>query len=518
MTKSPNLVQSLRGAAEGGAGANLKLLLAEKALIDGSMQPAAVLVKGARIQHVKTLTSQDFHKFKAAEGQAAAQLFPEEAGCESAEVTVVDGPDLLVPAFINAHTHLAMGAMRGLTGAASFQGNVVEDLFFKLEGSLTSEDVKAFVRMGAWECLMSGVGTVWDHYYYGHAIAEALADVGLTGTVAPTLQNLAGPALVLPGCGEEDTLQTTHDIHNNLQWKEKGIVAALGPHATDTVSPALWRTIADTATALHLPIHSHVAQSIEELERSHDTHGCPPVSFLHRHGVLSAGSGWMMVHSMFVTQPELDLLLPDKHVLGFCPASSVQFGFPCDYHGWVERGLEVAVGTDCAASNDSNNVQQELRLLAAGSVFGVTRSAAFKAFERTGSIGEAEGAQGVRQAEVARNARIDQASRLTSAVWEVPGRMHSELPTGEILPGAFANLLLIRGDHPNLWPLRDALRALAFSNVAPAIDNMMVAGEWKGVRGGFHESLYSSKLYQEHREEADARFQELLSRCGLLLS
>ncbi|MFT7520023.1 MAG: cytosine/adenosine deaminase-related metal-dependent hydrolase, partial [Kiritimatiellia bacterium] len=106
---------------------------------------------------------------------------------------VIDlGARLLAPSFTNGHTHLAMSAMRGLTGSA-LGGNVIEDLFYKVEQHVTSSDVRAFARMGALDCLMSGCGAVFDHYYGGLDLALGLKDVGLSGVVALTLQDRGGP-------------------------------------------------------------------------------------------------------------------------------------------------------------------------------------------------------------------------------------------------------------------------------------------------------------------------------------
>ena len=73
-------------------------------------------------------------------------------------------------------------------------------------------------------------------------------------------------------------MRTTLAIHRNETLRDKGVVAALGPHATDTVSPQLWQTIAATAAAEQLPIHSHVAQSIEEFQRIRERCSPPPQS------------------------------------------------------------------------------------------------------------------------------------------------------------------------------------------------------------------------------------------------
>src|SRR5690606_9695747 len=104
--------------------------------------------------------------------------------CESryASLPVHDfGQRPVVPAFVNGHTHLGMAPLRGITSRAARAGDVVKDVFFRVEEHLTASDVRAFTRVAAFECLLAGVAEVWDHYYYGHSVAQALLDVGLTG-------------------------------------------------------------------------------------------------------------------------------------------------------------------------------------------------------------------------------------------------------------------------------------------------------------------------------------------------
>lgn len=474
--------------------------LAAKCYVDGAVQPAEVVVEEEKIVGVKVLSASEY-----AGAVESAPSYVLQLGEEI----------LLFPALINTHTHLAMGALRGITDGDAFAGNVVEDLFFRLEANLEPEDVRAFVRMGCWEAMLAGTGCVWEHYYFGEAIAEAMLDTGITGTVAPTLQDLSGPGLDLPGCDWQETLRTTVAIHRNETLRSRGIVAALGPHATDTVSPDLWETVAAVAKGNDLPIHAHVAQSIEEFERIRARHGQSPVEMLKAAGVLDCGAPMLLVHSMFLTQQDLALLQPAKHVLGLCPASAVQFGFPCTYPGWREAGLDVALGTDAACSNDNMDVQGELRLLAGGGVFGVWSSAQHADFFREGTDAAAAGVQAKRQELLAAGAEFNKPAELLKTVTSVPGRLHRGLAAGEIREGALANLLFVRLDHPNMWPSLAPLRSMCFSAVAPAIDGLMVAGRWIGKRGNFQKSILESPLYLQHRTEADRRFAALLSRAGI---
>ncbi len=185
---------------------------------------------------------------------------------------------LVAPAFVNAHTHLALCALRGIETAIADHDNVVEALYFKIERFLLPGDVRAFARMGAYESILCGVGTVWDHYYHGRQVAEALNDVGLTGVVAPTVQDVDGPGLPYLEAQLDATALIAEDGRDDPGVRE----AAVGAHATDTVSSELWGRLRALADQYDLFIHSHVAQSCEEFERSLERHDCSPIERLAR--------------------------------------------------------------------------------------------------------------------------------------------------------------------------------------------------------------------------------------------
>ena len=136
-----------------------------------TVEPAIIQIDGAHIKSIKT--------------------YPNAEQITATSHWYAD--DLITPGFVDSHTHLSLNFLRGRVAAEQTSGNVVEDLFFKLEEKITAADVSAFARMGAYECLLSGTTFVWDHYYHADAVADAMIQVGLTGTVAATLQDLSGP-------------------------------------------------------------------------------------------------------------------------------------------------------------------------------------------------------------------------------------------------------------------------------------------------------------------------------------
>ena len=453
----------------------MSALYSDQVLLPDGLQAAVVRVEGARIREVEQL----------AEGAAV----PDDAIDLSGH--------LITPALVNAHTHLPMSSLRSLGGVAARQGNVVEEVWFAIESRLTAADVRAFTRWAALECLLCGTGAVFEHYYFGRAVADALADVGMSGVIAPTLQDVNGPGVR----DLEEQLAATLAIRDDDALAERGIVAVWGPHATDTVSPTLWRTLLDAAD---LPVHIHVAQSIEELRRA-AAKGRTPVELLDEAGALQRTC--LLVHGLYVTDADREMLDPAKHLFGHCPWSQTQFAWPAPVDRWLDGGFQLAVGTDAGACNDSMNVQQELRLMACGPAYGL---AGFDAFARTGTLDAAEGLEARRRYAQQRGARRADPRWLLSTVGEGPGRLVPHLGLGRLAAGALANVAIWDLSHPALWPAFDPLRSLAFGDAAPALHGLVVAGQWVGELGRVRAVLEHDDVAQ-WRQEAAERLAALLS-------
>lgn len=429
-----------------------------------------------------------------------------EEGPASGPVDEDLGALLVAPAFINAHTHLAMGGFRGLVGNDALRGNVVEDLFFRLESAMSVDDVRAFTRLGALESLRHGVARVWDHYYAAESVAAGMHDVGLAGVVAPTLQDLDGPGVAQ----RERQLRATEALTGS-SWRERGIHAAVGPHATDTVSAALWSTVVSLAQAHDLPVHVHVAQSIEEYARIDARHGLSPVAWLDELGVLEQVPRLLAVHAIFVSDADVARLDPARHTLGYCPLSALQFCFPGHVPSWHAAGLPWVVGTDCAMSNDAMNVQRELVHVAGIRGFGPSSGEAYAAFRRSPSLQAARAVDARRTADLDALGVLAEPRTLLGSVWSVPGRLHPAFTAGVIAPGAEADFAVFDPGHPSLWPGADLLRALAYCDTSSALHGLMVGGAWRIEPGGLEAWLHAQS-HQEARTEADERLRALASR------
>lgn len=432
-----------------------------------------------------------------------------------ARATVVLERKLLSPSFVNAHTHLSLHALRGVANARAAAGNLVEEVFFRLEEHVRPEDVRAFARVGAIECALNGVGVVFDHYYHAEALAAGIRDVGLAAVVAPTLQDLAGPGRT----HSDAALQSTRDLAT-APWRDAGIVPAVGPHATDTVSAVLWARALDVAEELGVPLHAHVAQSEDEWKRISEREGCGPITWLAREGLLDRDVPQLLVHALYVDREELRRLQRGRHRLGACPFSQMQFGFPAPVHAWDEIGVDWVVGTDCVASNDSMNVQKELRLLAGQRSYAVTHGPDVQAMLEGATPVRVDAVAKQRHAHAEANVDAADPARLLACVWNVPGDWHPGLRTGAIAAGRRADLAVWDLDHPALWPTEGAgaspLRSLAFGDTSSALHSLCVGGRWIGAFGDVRALLRDLDARTIHAE-AQARRAELFARAGMPL-
>ena len=476
---------------------NLHWLYSEKVLVGNPIQilAAGLGIANGVIQKILPMSRQEWTQFQ------LTQTHTEDLGDK-----------ILSPAFVNCHTHLCMLAFRGIGGLASLEGNIVKDLYFQLEQLLEPEDVLAFTRLGALEALMHGTGMVWEHYYFGDALVQGLEDVGLCGAVASTLQDLDGPGKDLT----EQAWDETHRLANDVDKLEKGIVAVLGPHATDTVSDELWLRIAESAEQNHLPIHAHLAQALDEVEWSWKHHNESPLQRMHRLGLTSLSVPRLWVHGLYIGDEELHGLNKKLDTLGHCPAAQMQFGFPAYTNAWRGQDLNVVLGTDAGSCNDGINIQSEIKFFAAADSYGVTMGDTLNKFRSNPTLQKARLVQRERQVIFDLRAPYSSAQAALSSVWDKAADLHPQAPVGIIEEGRWANLVVWDGNHPCLWPNLDILQGLAFANATPAIERIMTRGQWRyDGDGSLAHRIAQNNQVQLWQKEATQRWQALMQRANL---
>lgn len=465
-------------------------------------RPLAIRVSGARIAELRPA-----HDLRA--GHFFESVL--SRGCSIHDV----GRAPIVPGWVNAHTHLAMAPLRGITSQNARSKNVVNDVFFQIESNMTAQDVRAFTRMGAYESALCGTLFVWDHYYHGDAVAQALFDVGLSGVVAPTLQDQAGPFRHV----WEEQIESTLNIAQQPHYQQRGIFSAFGPHAVDTVSDRLLEQVGGLSRKHELAVHMHCAQSYEEVAAL-SAFGDETDDPFEKLGEIFSQCPVLMAHGLYLNTQRITDLVARDWILAYCPYSQLQFGFLGPLRTWLDAGGAVALGTDCVASNDALDVQRELALLSGDEALSVSYSNERIELLSKGGLAASRSIEQLRKHQVKQSQMIDSDNLLASAdgraFYQHAHKSNAALQAAApIFVGTLANFLVLDENHPSLFPADDLSRVLAYGSTQGAIKWGVVSGKIVGQTAGWTQDWLNNEAYREARREAEARRKELFKRAGL---
>lgn len=270
--------------------------------------------------------------------------------------TVLDGRGLLLmPGFVNAHTHLAMTLFRGYADDMPLQSWLQEKIW-PIEMKLQAEDVYWGSALGILEMIRAGVTCFNDMYHYPEQGAQAALDFGMRALPSGVLLGFIGDA--------KGSLE--HAIEFSLKWREQGrglIVPMLGPHAPYTCPDDLLRSVAEAAREHDLMIHIHLSETASEVADSVAEHGVTPVRHLEDLGIFEGHVS--AAHCVHLTDEDRAILARRQVGVAHCPGSNMKLasGF-APLPQLMAEGALVGLGTDGAASNNNLDLLEEARLAA----------------------------------------------------------------------------------------------------------------------------------------------------------
>ena len=265
---------------------------------------------------------------------------------------------VLIPGLVNAHTHAAMSLFRGIADDVPLNVWLEQEIWPREGRFVTPEFVYDGARLAAAEMLLGGITCCNDMYFFPDATARAFVEVGMRAM-------LGLPILDFPTAYASDAdgyLQTGLAIRD--AWKhEPGLAFSLAPHAPYTVSDATWKKIVVFARQLDLPIQTHLAETAQEHAQSVEQHGFAPLARLH--GLGATGPEFIAIHGVHLAAPDIELLATHGGHVVHCPVSNMKLGAGiAPVAALLARGVNVALGTDGAASNNRLDLLSELRIAA----------------------------------------------------------------------------------------------------------------------------------------------------------
>ncbi len=265
---------------------------------------------------------------------------------------------VLLPGFINAHTHAAMSLMRGLADDLPLMDWLNNHIWPAEQQHVSAEYVFDGSLLACAEMIRGGTTCFNDMYFFPEQTALAVEKAGMRATLGLILIDFPSAW----AADADEYLAKGIELHDRLH-NNTLISTAFAPHAPYTVSDDPLRRIATYAEELDIPVHIHVHETADEVEQSLQKYGKRPLQRLDELGLVSPRL--LAVHATQLLEEETALLAnAGAHVL-HCPQSNMKLasGF-CPTQRLYQAGVNLALGTDGAASNNDLDMLGEMQTAA----------------------------------------------------------------------------------------------------------------------------------------------------------
>lgn len=371
------------------------------------------------------------------EGDRIAAIGEKPAGFS--EDKVIDGKDkLVIPGLINCHTHSYMSFMRNVADDLSFMDWLFGTID-PIEQQMSDEDTYWGANLAIIEMMKSGTTCFNDMQMNIHQTTRAVKESGMRAVICRGLvgsgNDEAGQMRLRQAYEERDAAKDC----DRLTFK-------LGPHAPYTCDDAFLKIVAGEAKKENMGIHIHLSESESEISQIQEKYGCTPIALAEKCGIFDVPA--IAAHCVQVTEEDIDILKRKNVSVVTNPASNMKLGNGfAPVAKMLEKGVNVCLGTDGAASNNCLNMFHELSLL----------TLIHKGTGRT--------PQCVSAKEGFRIATINGARALGL-----------EKEIGSIEAGKKADLAILDLKTPSLTPRNNLIAALSYSANGSEVDTVIING------------------------------------------
>jgi 5-methylthioadenosine/S-adenosylhomocysteine deaminase len=391
------------------------------------------------------------------------------------DITIEADGRIAMPGMVNAHCHSPANLVRGLMPSKPLE---IWRAYYRASlRAMRDEDFYASALLGGMEMLKQGATAVLDHFFGNQACRfmgagaaiQAMRDLGLRHVVALTLSDKNYEETIPLGDAalptEEIQRMSASEAKPTRSWldeceefiaqfhdPDRLTTCSPGPSAVQRCSDALLQGAADIARQQKLPLHIHLAETKAQAAMGKRLYGTSLLQHLASLGVL--GPSLSLAHAIWIEPADIALIAESGAVPVHNPASNLRLGSGlAPIREFRDAGVEPALGTDGAASNDGQNMFDALRLVAlihnqAGTDFNhwVTPLQALAMATRNGARALGHDA-------------------------------------GILAPGKLADLVLLCRDTPAFTPLNDVINQLVFCENGSSVDTVIVNGEVVVERG-----------------------------------
>ena len=366
---------------------------------------------------------------------------------------IINGEGMvLMPGLINCHTHLPMSLFRGFGEGHELHTWLFEDIFPR-EAKLDDRAVKAATLLSLAECLRFGTTSVSEMYDHCDAIAQAVAQSGIKANLSRgiTLWSRDFDFETYPACVELRELREKWDGYDGGRIKVEAAI-----HGEYTSNELLWEALGEYACNEGLGMQIHLSETKKEHEECKERYGLTPAQLLDCHNVFAART--QAAHCVWLEPEDMALLARRKVTAVHCPVSNMKLASGrADVISLIKAGMNVALGTDGASSNNNLDLFEEIKLA---------------------SLQE-------KDLQSDASAMPPQAALMMATVCgaRAQGR---EKECGMLKVGMDADLILLDFTQPHLMPCHDVLSQLCYAASGHDVVMTMVRGQILYAAGKYY--------------------------------
>jgi 5-methylthioadenosine/S-adenosylhomocysteine deaminase len=270
----------------------------------------------------------------------------------------------LLPGLVNSHTHASMSLFRGMSDDLPLMEWLTEHIWPAEARWVDAQFAADGFKLAAAEMIRSGTTCLSDMFYFPDEIARCAQQIGIRSVVGLIVLDFPSPWAKTA----DEYLHKALAVHDEI--REFSLVSsALAPHAPYTVSDEALRQIAMYSNELDVPVHMHLHETAAEVAEAQQNNGQRPLERLDQLNLLN--SNLIAVHMTELDEFEIERIAEAGVNVAHCPESNLKLGSGiCPVASLLEKGVNICLGTDGAASNNDLDLLGEMRtaaMLAKGS-------------------------------------------------------------------------------------------------------------------------------------------------------
>ncbi len=358
------------------------------------------------------------------------------------------GGKVIMPGFVNTHTHVPMTMLRGLSDDLRLDVWLLGYMMPVEREFVTPEFVSLGTEIACAEFIRTGVTCFNDMYYFEEEVARTTAEIGLRAVCSQTVMKFPTP----DAHSYEESLEYTRNFIKKYK-NHSLIIPSVAPHAPYTCPPEILKACTEIALEFDIPLHIHISETKEEVENMRKANGMPVVPWVKKQGVFEAKT--IAAHCVHIDEGEIRTLGHSNVGVAHNPSSNLKLASGiAPVIKMLELGLNVGIGTDGTASNNDLDFFEEIRLAN---------------FIAKGSSGD--------PTVIPARQTIEMATRLGAQA------MHIGHITGSLEPGKRADLIIIDlntiHNSPHFRHNKDGIYAqIVYAGKSSDVTDMMVNGKW----------------------------------------